>query len=129
VTASDTTYLIVGIVSAALLFGGAWVTARSSRKATDNSTAVEGFDKLTGRLESRLTEVETRLQVVEAELRGVNRLLRSALGYIERLLDFIAATIPARPETPPIPADLHDHLPPSLVESWRNPPPPVKPQE
>lgn len=112
---------------AGLGYLGIRYTGRQSRAASDASTAVEGYDKLTGRLEHRLEEVERRLGMVEAQLRDSTRVLHVALAYIERLLDFVAEVVPDRKRTPPpIPNELTDHLPSSLVEDWRTPPPRVE---
>ena len=117
--------MFAGTVLAALLtYAGVRFTGRQSRKAADGATAVDGFDKLTGRLEKRLSEVEARLATVEGLLRDSTRVLHVALAYIERLLDFVAEVVPDRDRRPPpIPHELTDHLPSSVVEDWRTPPP------
>lgn len=128
---SDVVYLIVGV----LVLVGAFVTGKYGVRSA-KASAEPGWDKFSSAVMARLTKVEQdnehlreRIDGVERELRSVNRLLTSALGYIERLLDFIAEVFPGRRDTPPIPADLHDHLPPSLVSTWHQPPPPPPTQE
>lgn len=121
----ETAIAVLGtLFVAGLSYAGVRFTSHQSRAAADASTAVAGFDKLTGRLEARLSEVEKRLETVEGLLRDSTRVLHVALAYIERLLDFVAEVVPDRTRTPPpIPHELTDHLPPSVVEDWRTPPP------
>lgn len=112
------------VISGLLIYAGVRFTGHQSRAATDASTAVDGFDRLTNRLGTRLSEVERRLESVETQLTDSNRLLRVALAYIERLLDFVAEIAPDRKRIPPaIPNELTEHLPSSVVEDWRTPPP------
>ncbi len=107
----QTAYVIVGVVTSFLLFAGAWVTARASRKATDGTTAVEGFDKLTGRLETRLAEVERGQAATEQRLNDTTRVLYVAIGHVQELLDFIGRHLPGSPDLPPMPDELAQRLP------------------
>lgn len=118
------------VLSGLIIYATAKLTSRQARAATasatataDASTAVDGYDRLTGRLSRRLEQVELRLTDVEVQLRDSRRTLHVALAYIERLLDFVAEAVPDRDRKPPgIPSELTDHLPPSLMDDWRTPP-------
>lgn len=125
-----TVTILVAFISGLLLLGGAFITAKYGLRSA-KATAEPGWDKFSSTVMTRLIAVEAeadklraRIDAVEGELRGVNRLLTSALGYIERLLDFITEAFPERRDTPPIPSDLHDHLPQSLVSNWKTQPQP-----
>lgn len=79
------TAIAVGAVLIA--FGGQFFTARFSSRSQDRATrveervaAVEGYDRLTVRLEARIAALEKELAAVHAELRAANSRIAELLG-------------------------------------------------
>lgn len=120
----------IGLALGSLLtYLGVRYTARQSRQAADagveaqrDRDAVDGFDRLAGRLEKRIESLEGRVGQLELQLSIAQRLLRSAIGYVERLLDYISEHMPGQPDVPQAPPDLSEHLSASVLENWRVPP-------
>lgn len=125
---------LAAVIAALLLYAGTRFTAKGGVKAAHISSSGPDWNNFAGRLEARLDAVEReneklrgRLDRMSDELRVLSRSFKDAVAYVERLLDWIADHPSQGGAVPPIPAGLHEHLSPSVVESWRTPPP-AKPE-
>lgn len=115
-------FVLIGVIYTARVAKGAnqvdsWARLTERLEATANSAdarAASALDKV-GQLETRITELE-------GVLHKTQRALRSAVAYIERLLD---AWSTARPgvQVPTPPLELHEHLDQSVLHQWTTPPP------
>lgn len=113
------------VVGAVVTFYSVRSTGRQAQRVSDASAdattrrdAVDGFDKLTARLTHRLEDLEERVTSLESDLADVNQVLKVAVGFIERLLDYIIRIAPGNKGVPVIPGELEDRLNPFLVSYW-----------
>lgn len=76
---------VIGVISAALVLVGTWVTARFSARTASQANRTADWDKFAQRIETDNERLRSRLDVVETVLEEVRQALRERDRRIDEL--------------------------------------------